>query len=76
MALSEAEIRAKIVAALADEPGIISRWWFAHIIDKSHRTLANRDSAGTGVKNPIRCGNSILYTKDDCIDWLVAEALR
>ena len=72
----EQEIRAKIVAALVDEPGIISRSRWALIIGKSHRTLANRDSAGTGVKNPIRCGNSVLNTKDDCIDWLVAEALR
>jgi hypothetical protein len=75
MAYSE-DVRAWIEKSLSEQPGLIPRERFAYIIGKSRRTLANRDSDGTGVSNPIRCGNHILYTKEACIDWLVAQATR
>lgn len=67
------ETRSKIEKALADFPGMISRDHLARFLGLCRRTLANKDSAGQGPKNPIRIGNRVLYEKSEVINWLVSR---
>lgn len=42
----------------------------------SHRTLANRDSAGTGCKETLIIGNRMFYTKAGILDMLRSDLAK
>jgi hypothetical protein len=68
--------RNQIEQALADLPGLIPRDQLARLLGLSRRTLANKDSAGVGISNPLRVGMRVLYDKRSVIEWLVSRAAQ
>lgn len=74
MQKTQVETRSQIEKALAELPGMISRDHLAKLLGLCRRTLANKDSAGEGPRNPIRIGQRVLYDKGAIIDWMVARA--
>ena len=67
------EKRNQIERALEDCPGMITREFLAMFLGLSRRTLANKDSAGEGPRNPLRMGQRVLYDKKSVIEWLVSR---
>lgn len=70
------EVRSQIERALSDLPGLITREELARITGLSRRTHANKDSGGSGVPNPLRMGQRVLYDKESVIEWLVYRAMQ
>ncbi len=71
---SQVDIKAQIEHVLADFPGMISREQLAKLLGLCGRTLANRDSAGLGPRNPLRIGQRVYYDKQSVSDWLFSRA--
>ncbi len=68
------EIRNQIEQVLKDFPGMIHRGQLAKLLGLSSRTIANKDSAGEGIENPLRIGRQVYYDKQAVCDWLVSRA--